>query len=89
MVVSSKVSHNKSHRRFSFKEVVRLSGRPAQPLTKGTHILDVTVSVSDYQQRGNTGPGKAHRTFTFFVRNGRDDDEDECEGAAWNRGGDD
>lgn len=88
MVVSSKLTHSKAHRRFSLKETVRLSGRPVQPLAKGPHVLDVTVSVSGYQQRGGTGPGKTHKTFTFFVRRDRDEDEDECEGAAWGRGED-
>ncbi|MBX3110305.1 MAG: hypothetical protein KF743_14080 [Fimbriimonadaceae bacterium] len=63
-------------------EVLRLSGRPAQPLSPGSHTLSLVIVVSGYS---GTGPGKTTLDFPFRVTGPRDDDDDDCDDDRWDR----
>jgi len=73
---------NGKHRREKPFEILRLSGRPAQPLTPGLHTLSIEIRVEGYQ------PGKPGLTTynqTFRVNSPRDDDDDDCDDDRWDR----
>ena len=73
---------NGEHRRQKPFEVLRLSGRPAQPLTPGLHTLSVEIRVEGYQ------PGKPGLTTynqSFRVNSPRDDDDEDCNDDRWDR----
>lgn len=85
LVASSRIKHHaKRAKGLSIEERIRVSGRPAQNLSRGPHTLDVEVSCDGYPPDG-TGPGRTHKVYTFTVGRDRDDDEDDQDGECWDR----
>lgn len=74
MAVRSHVRKSLKTRPNSLFERLRFKYRPTQRLNAGVHAVEVVIPTMGYS---GTGPGVARANWTFQVRNGRDDVDDE------------